>query len=169
MLFQIVDLDQVFVSAILPESEFPKMRSLTGAELEIPGVEQPRRLNRLIAIGRVVDSPSRTFPVTYAIDNRDRRVAINQTVYVRLFSGTSESTLVVPDTAIVDDQGQSVIYLQTGGESFSRQPVKLGKRQSGLVQIIEGLKPGDRVVSIGAHLLRLASMSSSVPAHGHVH
>ncbi len=169
MLFQIVDLDQVFVSAILPESEFPKMRSLTGAELEIPGVEQPRRLNRLIAIGRVVDSPSRTFPVTYAIDNRDRRVAINQTVYVRLFSGTSESTLVVPDTAIVDDQGQSVIYLQTGGESFFRQPVKLGKRQSGLVQIIEGLKPGDRVVSIGAHLLRLASMSSSVPAHGHVH
>lgn len=169
LLFQIVDLDQVYVAAILPEAEFPKMRTLTGAELEIPGVPQPRRLNRLIAIGRVVDSPSRTFPVTYSIDNRDRRVAINQTVYVRLFSGARESALVVPDTAIVDDQGQSVIYLQTGGESFARQPVKLGKRQSGLVQIIDGLKPGDRVVSKGAHLLRLASMSTSVPAHGHVH
>ncbi len=169
LLFQIVDLDQVYVAAILPEAEFPKMRKLTGAELEVPGIEQPRRLDRLIAIGRVVDSPSRTFSVTYAIDNKDRHLAINQTVYVRLFSGTRETALVVPGTAIVDDQGQSVIYIQSGGESFSRRPVKLGKRQSSVVQIIEGLKQGDRVVSKGAHLLRLASMSTSVPAHGHVH
>ena len=169
LLFQIVDLDQVYVAAILPEAEFPKMRTLSGAELEIPGVEAPRRLDRLITIGRVVDSPSRTFPITYAIDNRDRRVAINQTVYVRIFTGTRESTLVVPETTIVDDQGQPVLYLQASGESFSRQPVKLGKRQGGMVQIVEGLKQGDRVVSKGAHLLRLASMSTAVPAHGHVH
>jgi hypothetical protein len=37
------------------------------------------------------------------------------------------------------------------------------------VQITEGVKAGDRVVTKGAYLVRLASLSTSVPAHGHVH
>jgi hypothetical protein len=38
-----------------------------------------------------------------------------------------------------------------------------------MVQVLEGVKAGERVVTRGAHLIRLASMSSAVPAHGHVH
>ena len=169
ILFQIVDLDQVYVAAILPEAQFPKMRTLTGAELEVPGLETPRRLERLIAIGRVVDSPSRTFPVTYAVDNRDRRLAINQTVYVRLFSGDPKRVLAVPESAVVEDQGQPVMYVQESGESFGRRVVKLGRREGGLVEVLDGLKPGERVVHRGASLIRLSSMSNAVPAHGHVH
>jgi hypothetical protein len=37
------------------------------------------------------------------------------------------------------------------------------------VQILAGVQPGERIVTKGAHLIRLASMSNAVPAHGHVH
>jgi RND family efflux transporter MFP subunit len=168
-LFQIVDLDTVYVAAIVPESEFPRMRSLGGAELEVPGLDIPRRLTRLVHIGRVVDAPSRTFPVTYEVDNRDRRLAINQTVYVRIFTSTAASHLAVPESALVDDNGTPVVYVQSSGESFLRRPVKLGARAAGYVQILQGLTLGDRIVTRGAHLIRLASLSQQVPAHGHVH
>jgi membrane fusion protein, heavy metal efflux system len=59
--------------------------------------------------------------------------------------------------------------VQRAGENFLRRPVKLGVRNSGLVQVVEGLNPGDRVVTKGAYLIRLSTMSSAVPAHGHVH
>ena len=45
----------------------------------------------------------------------------------------------------------------------------MGPRAGDVVQITEGVKAGDRVVTKGAYLVRLASLSTSVPAHGHVH
>ena len=168
-LFKIVDVDNVYVSAVVPEAELPRMRSLTGAELETPGLQQPHRLGRLISIGRVVDPTSRTFPVIYALDNRDRRVAVNQAVHVRLLTTTTAAAPAVPQSAIVDDGGRPVVFIQASGEAFLRRPVQLGVREGGYVQVLEGVFPGERVVSRGAHLIRLAAMSSQVPAHGHVH
>jgi RND family efflux transporter MFP subunit len=168
-LFRIVDVDTVYVSAVVPEAELPQVRNLSGAELEAPGAERPRRLERLITIGRVVDEASRTFPVIYELDNRDRRVAIHQSVYVRLFTTAGGLAPVVPESAIVDDGGRPVVFIQQAGETFSRRPVTLGIRQGGLVQALQGVFPGERVVTRGAHLVRLSAMSSQVPAHGHVH
>jgi len=168
-LFRIVELDAVYVSAIVPESELPRMASLSGAELEVPGTDTPSRLQRLVSIGRVVDPASRTFPVIYEVDNRDRRVAINQTVYVRLLTAAASAATVVRESAIVDDGGRPIVFVQAAGESFVRKPVRLGIREGGSVQVLEGLSAGERVVTRGAHLIRLASMSSQVPAHGHVH
>jgi membrane fusion protein, heavy metal efflux system len=168
-LFRIVDADTVYVSANVPESELPQIRSLTGAELEIPGLPQPRPLTRLVSVGRVVHPQSRTFPVIYQVDNRDRSIAINQALHVRLLTRASADAPAVPESALVDDAGRPVIFMQRSGEAFVRKPVKLGIREGGYVQVLEGAKPGERVVTKGAHLIRLAAMSSQVPAHGHVH
>ena len=168
-LFQIVDLDTVYVSAIVPEAEFPRMRALSGAELEVPGVSTPQRLHRLVTIGRVVDAPSRTFPVIYEVDNRDRRVAINQTVYVRILFAPGTRAPAIPESALVDDNGQPVVFVQQSGETFAKRTVKLGERSGGYVQALAGVAAGERIVTRGAHLIRLASMSNQVPAHGHVH
>jgi RND family efflux transporter MFP subunit len=166
---EIIDPDSVYVSAIVPESEFPRMRALHGAELEIPGSAPPRPLTRLITVGRVVDAPSRTFPVIYEFDNRERLIAINQTVHVRLLLSAGGAGPVIPESALVDDGGRPIVFVQTGGESFERRPVKTGARQAGQVQILQGIQSGERVVTKGAHLIRLASLSGQVPAHGHVH
>jgi membrane fusion protein, heavy metal efflux system len=168
-LLKILDIDTVYVSAIVPEAEMPQIRYLGGAELEIPGNPQPRLLTRLVSIGRIVDPLSRTFPVIYQFDNRDRSVAIHQTLHARLLTKSSNAAPAVPESAIVDDGGRPVIFLQQSGEAFLRRPVKVGIREGGFVQILEGAFPGERVVTRGAHLIRLAAMSNQVPAHGHVH
>ena len=168
-LFKIVDLDTVYVSAIVPEADLPQVRRLSGAEIEVPGTQQPRRLQRLVSVGRVVDTASRTFPVIYEVDNRDRQIAVNQAVSVRLLTETTGVAPVVAESALIDDGGRPVIFIQSAGETFLRRPVKLGIREGGFVQVLEGAWPGERVVTRGAHLIRLSAMSSQVPAHGHVH
>jgi multidrug efflux pump subunit AcrA (membrane-fusion protein) len=137
--------------------------------MEIPGTEQPRRLQRLISVGRVVDTSSRTFPVIYEVDNRDRLVAVNQAVHVRLLTAPASVAPVVAESAMIDDGGRPVIFIQAAGETFLRRAVTLGVREGGFVQVLEGAWPGERVVTRGAHLIRLSAMSSQVPAHGHVH
>ncbi|MBI3684765.1 MAG: efflux RND transporter periplasmic adaptor subunit [Acidobacteria bacterium] len=168
-LFKIVDLDTVYVSAVVPEVELPRVRNLSGAELDVPGSRQPRPLSRLISVGRVVDPASRTFSVIYAMDNSDRRVAINQAVHVRLLTTAIGVAPAVPESAVVDDGGRPVVFIQAAGETFLRKAVQLGIREGGYVQVTDGVFPGERVVTRGAHLIRLAAMSNQVPAHGHVH
>ncbi len=168
-LFKIVDLDTIYVSAVVSEVELPRLKNLSGAELEIAGAQQPRRLSRLISVGRVVDTASRTFPVIYEMDNRDRLVAINQAVHVNLLTTATAAAPAVPESAIVDGGGRPVIFIQAAGETFLRRPVQLGNREGGYIQVHEGVFPGERVVTRGAYLIRLAAMSSQVPAHGHVH
>jgi cobalt-zinc-cadmium efflux system membrane fusion protein len=169
ILFRIVDIDALLVSGVVPESDFGKLRQLSGAEIEMPDTGQIRAANRLVAIGRLVDSETRTVPVTYELDNRDHRLAVNQTVFLRLLLTPAGRTPVIPESAIIDDAGRPVVFVQKGGETFLRRPVKLGVHNGGMVQVLEGVTAGDRVVTKGAYLIRLSTMSNSVPAHGHIH
>lgn len=169
VLFKIVDADTVYVSAIVPESEFPRIAQFREAELEVPGGSATRRLNRLVSVGRLVDPNTRTFRVIYQASNADRSLAIGQAVFARLLGPAGTPQPAVPVSAVVDDGGRPVVFIQFGGEAFIRRPVKLGQAEGGFVQIAEGIKPGDRVVSRGAYLIRLSAMSNQIPAHGHVH
>lgn len=177
-LFKIVDVSTVYVVGHLPESEAGRLRRLAGAELEMPagtGSGSPQAgedtlpLRRLVSIAQVLEEKSRTFPVIYEFDNRTGLVAVGQALTIRLFTSAASKRPAVPHSATVDDNGRPVVYVQTEGESFVRRPVRLGTREAGYVHIAEGIRAGERVVTRGANLIRLASLSGQVPAHGHVH
>ena len=82
---------------------------------------------------------------------------------------TTPARPAVPAAAIVDDAGRPIVFVQREGETFERRAVTVTARSGDLVQVTAGLKPGERVVTKGAYLVRLASLSTTVPAHGHVH
>jgi multidrug efflux pump subunit AcrA (membrane-fusion protein) len=88
---------------------------------------------------------------------------------VRVLSGEAKETMAVPVSAILDEAGESVVYVEQGGESFERRPLELGGRDGDFVEVLSGLSPGERVVTKGAYYIRLASSSGAVPAHGHAH
>ena len=168
-LFRLVALDRVHVVGSLPEAALARIAELTGAELDVPGFEVPIALDRLVAVGRVLEPQARTVPIIYELSNPDRRLAIGQAVSLRIFAAAATDAVTVPESAIVDDAGQPVIFVQVAGESFERRPVRLGNRESGQVQIGGDVAPGERVVVRGAPLIRLAALSPQVPAHGHTH
>jgi RND family efflux transporter MFP subunit len=168
-LFRIVTTDPVFIVASMPEGEAGRLRQLAGGELELTGQTSPMPLGRVVTVGRVVDAASRTLPVIFEVRNSDARLAVGQSVFVRLFTSTATKQLAVPESAIVDDAGRPVVFVQIAGESFARRAVRLGNREAGYLQVLDGVKPGERIVTRGAYQIRLAAMSSQIPAHGHVH
>lgn len=168
-LFTVIAVDRVHVVGALPESALPRLDELAAAELEAPGMGAALPLERLVSVGRVVDDDTRTVPIIYELSNPDRRLAIGQAVTLRVFGASRTDAVAVPESAIVDDGGQPVVYVQVGGESFERRPVRLGHREGGHVQVVGDVAAGDRVVAVGAPLIRLAALSPQAPAHGHTH
>ena len=91
-------------------------------------------------------------------------------MYIEAFisGGEERSVLVVPESAIQDDAGQAIIFIQTGAGRFSRRAVKTGDRFSGQVEILEGLAEGENVVTSGAFLLNSELNKGSLEdEHGH--
>lgn len=168
-LFRIVSTDPVHVVASVPEAEISRLRQLAGGELELAGASKPLPLGRVVSAGRVVDSQSRTVPVIFEVRNSDARLAVGQSVFVRLFTKATTKAPAIPESALVDDGGRPVVFVQAAGESFARHSVRIGSREGGYVHVVEGVSPGERVVTRGAYQVRLAALSTQIPAHGHVH
>ena len=76
--------------------------------------------------------------------------------------------IVVPETALVDDGGVTIVYLQSEGESFVRAEVVVVARQSGMA-LVEGVEPGARLVERGGNAVRRATLVSRDVGEGHVH
>lgn len=168
-LFTLIAVDRVHVVGALPEAALPRLADLARAELEVPGASSSRPLDRLVSVGRVVDGETRTVPIIYELRDPGRGLAIGQAVTLRVFSASRTDAVTVPASAIVDDGGRAVVFVQVGGESFERHPVRLGHREGGDVQVVGDVAAGDRVVTAGAPLIRLAALSPQAPAHGHTH
>ena len=116
---------------------------------------------RLVALAPEVDPRSGTVEALLEIDRSvdELRPGLRATGQV-LLPGEVEG-LVLPGTAVVDDAGVDVVYVQLGGESFSRRPVEVRHRQ--------GVLPGERVVTAGGAAIRRASLLASGAVEGHVH
>jgi len=168
VLLQLVDSDRVHIVGAVPESRTATLEALDAGELLRDG-SPPVPLGRPLAVGHVVEPVARTTEVRFAFDNREKRLRIGQSVGLRLFVGNEEARPAIRESAVVDDGGRPVVFVQSGGESFERRPVRLGSHADGYVHVLEGVRPGERVVHRGAYLVRLAALSTQIPAHGHVH
>lgn len=171
---QIVDRRELWIEAHVSEADAARLREPDGIAFELPGLERaieiaPGRNGRLVGVGSVIDPETRSVPVIFALTQPDARIALNQNVQARVFTGDTRSVLSVPASAVIDDGGERVVYVMRGGESFSRVPVRLGVRDGDRFEVLEGLKNGERVVSRGAMLVRLAAATPEAMGHGHAH
>ena len=168
LMMRVVDPDRVHVVGAVTEFLAVTLGTVTAGELVLDG-HPPVNLGAPLAVNPVIDPVARTSAIRFALDNRDQRLRIGQAVRLRLFVGGEESVTAIPESAVVDDGGRPVVFVQIGGESFERRPVQLGSRADGFVHVLQGVEAGERVVHRGAYLVRLAAMSTQIPAHGHTH
>jgi RND family efflux transporter MFP subunit len=172
-MFSVVDLAQVWLVARVFEPDIPRIEKATKAWFTIEGYTEPFAIDegngKLVTVGRVIDPKTRTVPVIFEIANADGRLRIGNFAKVAIATGAPRNVLAIPDNAIVDDAGKSVVYVMVEGEAFERRPLRLGIRSRGFSEVLEGVAEGERVVTKGAYEIRLASASGAVPAHGHAH
>jgi multidrug efflux pump subunit AcrA (membrane-fusion protein) len=172
-LFRIVDLGKLYIEAQVSEYDLAKVENSTGAGFRLSAY--PDRLipilgkggGRLAGIGSVVDPRSRTVAVRYEVPNPDGMLRVGMFADVLIETDRRTEALAVPCGAVVDDDGEHVIFVQTGGESFQRRPVALGLDDGTLVEVRRGLAAGERVVVAGAYSIRLSMLSGSIPDHHH--
>ena len=171
-LMTIVDPAVVWLRADMFEKDYYRMGIPRGAELMVPGMDEAIRIEeadlKLLSKGGVFDRESMTIPVIFEIDNKGDLLKIGQVVQMDIYTSEEMSAVAVPEKSIIDEDYARYVFVQQGGESFEKRAITTGARSGGLVEITEGLRAGERVVTRGAYSVKLAS-SKSETGSAHVH
>jgi multidrug efflux pump subunit AcrA (membrane-fusion protein) len=135
----------------------------------VEGGDEHYATARFIATGNLLNPRTRTVPALFEVAGPGTRFTVGQLAQVAVPVGEVVTGVTIPNTAIADDNGTPVAYVQVSGETFERRVLLLGASDGTVTQVLGGIQPGEMVVSTGAYQVRLASMSGNEFAGGHAH
>lgn len=116
---------------------------------------------RIYSFDNRIDSGSGSIRARARFDNTDGGLIPGMFVSVRMGSGAIDDALVVPESAIGNDQSKRFVYVVGEGNKAEYRSVELGPQVDGNRVVLTGLKSGDRVII--DHLQRLAPGAPVVP------
>lgn len=157
--------------ADISERYYKNLGNINSANFKTPYDNTLYKLSdlngRFVSYGKAASNQEYYIPVNFEFDNIGQIVSGGY-VEVYLLGKPRENVIVLPISSLIEEQGVFSVYLQVHDDAFKKQEVKLGESDGEKVEIISGIKAGDKVVSKGAYQVKLASTSSAIP-HGHEH
>jgi membrane fusion protein (multidrug efflux system) len=150
-LVRIDAIDRLQVTFGISDEGLPHAR--TGLKVEAwvrpyPGERFP---GEVFYVAPTLDPRNRRIWVKAWIDNRDRRLAPGLFANVNLEVRRVEKAMVVPESAVAQDDQGPYVWKVDDEDRIARLPVEIGLRERGIVEIVQGLPPGTRIVSAGTH------------------
>lgn len=165
-LFTLADLSRVWVIADVFEADAARIRLGQSARVE-PAYTRGRSFGaRVTYLFPRIDPQTRTLPVRLEVDNRDYFLKPGQFLNVDL-QFVSAARLVVPEEAVLDSGRMQTVFVVRGEGVFEPRRVETGERFEGRVEILSGLKEGERIVVSGAFLLDSESRLKNPAGHAH--
>jgi len=140
----------------LYENDFGSIQVGSPASIGIPARSATVLNGRVAYIDPRVDPATRTAKVRVEVPNAGMELRLGMYVTLDFRTTSGKPTPVVPRDAVQALGERSVVYVPVeGGEGrFTERPVKLGAAVGDSVQVLDGLKPGERVVTAGSFFLR---------------
>jgi membrane fusion protein, heavy metal efflux system len=123
---------------------------------------------RLLSIAQTTGGTTPYMPVHFQIDSRPGLLP-GSFAEVYLKTVPIYNALVIPASALIEEQGIFYVYVQVAGESFQKRELRLGANDGVNVQVLSGVAEGERVVTKGGYQIKLSQASGALPAHGHEH
>jgi cobalt-zinc-cadmium efflux system membrane fusion protein len=149
VLFAVADLSRVWAVAQVPEQQVGQVKVGQSVSIEVPALGNEKLEGKLIYVGQTVNPESRTVLVRTALDNKSGRLKPSMLASM-LIESTPVKRLVVPATAVVRQDDTDHVFVEEADKRYRLTPVTLAVEHSGQRVVLDGLKPGMRIVSEGA-------------------
>lgn len=165
-IIEISNLDTVWVEAPIFERDLSRLGGSNLATFTTPAYPDQEFKGSVLDIGAVIDEQTRASKVIFQLPNGGRALRIGMQANVRLDAGESVTAMMIPLSAVLDNEGKKIVYVLLSGEEFQRREITLGDTYGDKVSVLSGLNKGERVVTQGAYQIRLQELR---PADAGIH
>ncbi|MEN8704047.1 MAG: efflux RND transporter periplasmic adaptor subunit [Polaribacter sp.] len=156
--FRIVNLDNMFIEADVPESYVTSIKPGKTVEIQFP-VLGTTLATKVRQTGNFINPANRTFRVEIGVPNKDQSIKPNLTAKLKINDYTSTKAILIPQSIISENAaGEQYVYKITGlNNAFGTAQqvvVKTGKTQGDVIEILEGIAFGDQLIKAGARSVK---------------
>lgn len=144
----IVDIDRVKVVAGVPERHLRHVQINTNVTITFPAYPGMTREGQTSLIGTTIDSENRTVPMEIVIPNPDHKLKPEMASIIRIVKDQIPDAIVIPQDAVVDTDQGMIVFVAEGSVARAVQVV-LGPISKDQVVVLEGLKAGMSLITIG--------------------
>ena len=148
-LVTIYQLDPVDISFSIPERHMEQVQEGQPVQVSLAAFPDEYFIGEVIYVSPAVSQATRTFLVKAELDNEDGRLKPGAFATAVVTTGFYSDRLVVPQEALVATRQGYNIFVVDEDRTAHMQEVRTGMRTGELVEIVEGLKPGQTIVRLG--------------------
>ena len=157
-LFRIINLNNMYVEAAVPENYLPKIQRGTFVKVMISSVNKEYD-GKVTDVGSNINANNRTFRVKIAIPNPDKLIRPNQIATILLNDYTAASAITIPESTIQKNaMGESLVYtLERKTDSTGvaqKNVIETGYVYNNMMEVTKGLSPGEILIVEGSKSLR---------------
>ena len=149
---EIADTRILDINASIPADSAKDIRSglpVHVSAADVPGVVLP---GRVLSVGQV-DPQTNLLTVRISLSGNSGRLKSGGFATASIIMRTNPRAVTVPKSAVITKEGKSTVFLATTEGKASQKEVTVGAEQGGLVEILTGVKAGDRVITEGQYEL----------------
>ena len=171
-LIELADLDEVFARAEVFESLLGEIPAAAKARIRAEAYPEISFSGALERFGGEVNTANGSLPAWFRVANPEHLLKPGMLADFRVVTTEVNASMVIPSSALLGTTATPYVYVARNkeGTRYRRATVKTGLKGLNRVEILRGLKLGNRVVSVNAHLLGLsASGDAPINSHGHDH
>lgn len=153
-LYKIADLSTVWIIADIYQYELPWVKVGQQAEIELSYLSGKSFRGTITYIYPMLSMETKTAKVRIEVRNT-RTIDLKPEMYatVKVVSPTPLEAVAVPDQAIIRSGERNIVVVSLGGGYFDPREVKLGAMAGGYVQVLEGIKDGEKIVTSSQFLI----------------
>jgi cobalt-zinc-cadmium efflux system membrane fusion protein len=157
--YTIGDLSTVWLVAYVRESEAPKVQ--VGQQLDFTVLAYPHTTFRANVdhVAASLDPAIRRLTVRATIDNSKGQFKPEMFASVTIYTEEGDTSVAVPREAVIYEASTARVWVAHGDKTLELRQIKTGMTHSGLIQVLQGLKPGERVVTKGSLFVDQAAAS----------
>ena len=168
-LYTVADLSNVWVMVDIHEKDLAKVRKGQAATVMVSAFPELKLKGRITYIADLVDVATRTVKARIEVANPGRNLKPEMFATVELaLAADAPPVLAIPEDAVQDLDGKKVVFVAESESEFGARLVQAGRLAGGMIEIVSGLKEGDRYAVKGAFILKSELKKGEVvDEHGH--
>jgi len=153
-LFTIADLSTLWVIAEVPEKDIPKVKIGLPVEIKVSPYPNDVFEGNLTYIGDQVEPSTRTIKARAEIDNALAKLKPKMFATIFITTEVISDVVAIPEEAVQTYEDKKIVFIDKGNGIFERREVSVGRQVDSYYEIINGVKPGEKVVTKGSFTLK---------------
>lgn len=159
-LFTISDLSVVWVMAEVQEKQLPLLKVGQPISITVAAYPNESFSGSIARIADLLNPQTRMIEVRCLVDNRSGKLKPEMYALVKIAAGEKSMALLIRKSALQDIDGQLVLFVARDQQRFEKRIVKTGRQEGEMVEILEGVARGEKVVANGGFLLKSELLKS---------